>query len=229
MEPSALTTRKRDKTGRGAARAVRRRGAVPAILYGRRQPATAVEVDAREFDRLLRDEGTTGVVRLQFDDGAEPTVALMKEIQREPLTHAVRHIDFHAVVLDEVVDVPATLAFHGHPIGAEEGGILETQMRELIVRCLPLSIPSQIDVDVSGLNIGDRIAAGDLALPEGVELVTDPDETVASLQVPAMEVEEEEPEAGEMPELVGEGEAGETVEGEAGEAGEEPGTEPASA
>lgn len=213
MEAVVLKVSKREVTGGHSVKQVRREGAVPAIVYGRKAENRQVKVDGRELERYLRAHGTNGVVRLDID-GDTDTVALIKQVQLSPVGHDPMHIDFHAVVLDEVVRVQVTVEFEGRPAGEDEGGILNVSLRELEVECLPLEIPQALSIDVSGLNVGDALTAGQVALPEGVTLVTSADEAICSLSIPTLVAEPEEAEEAEGAEGEEAGEAGE----EAGEA-----------
>lgn len=216
MDAFALPAENRDQIGRSGARAARREGRIPAVVYGKRIDAQALSVGRREFGLLERSEGgTNALIQLEIAGASEPTMVLVREIQRQPVNKEPVHIDFIAIAMDEAVQVTVPLHFEGEPKGIEEGGVPQYVLYELQVSCLPGNIPVGISIDVSGLGLNDTLTAREVAMPEGVELVTDPDEAVVTVTLPAMEVEETEEAEGEAAE-------GELAEGEEAAEGEEP-------
>jgi len=156
--------------------------------------------------------------------GGEYT-ALVRDVQYDPLTHGILHLDFQHISLTETVEVRVTLHLNGTPVGVKDGGgILEYILRDVEVRCLPTAIPASIDVDVSALNIGDSIHVRDLSVPD-VEILTDADSTIATV-VPPTVIEEKPAEAAATEEAAAEPEViakGKKDEEEPAEAGEEKG------
>lgn len=186
---------RREQLGKGGARKARAGGQIPGVLYGHGEPPIPVSVGARDFDVALREHrGGNAIVNLAVQ-GAEYT-ALIRDVQYDPLTHHVLHLDFQHISLTETIEVRVSVHLEGIPVGVKDGGgILEHITREIEVRCLPTAIPASIDVDVSHLGIGDSIHVSDLSAPN-VTVLTEGDATVATVVPPT--VMEEKP-AEEVP------------------------------
>ncbi|MFQ5697440.1 MAG: 50S ribosomal protein L25 [Myxococcota bacterium] len=220
MERLALEVSAREGRGKGAARRLRATGQVPAILYGSGSDPVPLAVDAHLLDRVLL-EGANSVLDLQGSGTSQGTLALVKELQRDPVSRRVLHCDLYVIDVQKKVTVTVQVHCEGRAVGVElHGGVLDTLIREVEVSCLPLEIPDAFTLDVSGLEIGDALRASDLSLPEGVELLADPDLTIVHVVAPRVE---EEAEAAEGEEAV-EGVAPE-VEADAGTGSEGSGEE----
>lgn len=185
---------RREDLGKGGARKARAAGLIPGVLYGHGETPIAVAIGAREFEVAMRThKGGNPIVSLGLD-GSEYT-ALVRDAQIDPLTHGVLHLDFQHISLTETIEVSVPVHLTGLAVGVKDGGgILETITRELDVRCLPTNIPAAIDVDVSALNIGDSVHVRDV-VAKNVEVLTDPDATIATV-VPPTVVEEAAPAEG---------------------------------
>jgi large subunit ribosomal protein L25 len=166
---------RREKLGKGGARKARAAGEIP----------VAVSVGAREFDVALRGhKGGNAIVNLSVS-GSDFT-ALVRDVQYDPVTHQILHLDFQHISLTESIEVGVPIHLTGIAVGVKDGGgILEPITRELEVRCLPTAIPQSIDVDVSALNIGDSIHVRDLQLGD-LQVLTDPDTTIATVVPPSV-------------------------------------------
>jgi large subunit ribosomal protein L25 len=179
-----LTGSLRERSGKGPARQARRAGRIPAILYGHGQAALSVAVETRDFINAMRQiEGGNMIVSLKLDGGER--TALVREVQRDPLTHEILHLDFQEVSLTEKVRVEVNVRLVGSPAGVKEGGILEPITRQVEVECLATAIPDGLDVDVSALGIGDSVHVRDLQ-SLGIVILTDPDQTVATVVPPTV-------------------------------------------
>lgn len=216
-----ITASKREATGKGAARTVRREGRIPGVLYGHGEESVPLTVDAAELQKLthaISIENT--IVDLSLEDGGGEYKVLIRELQRHPFREDLVHVDFFHVAMDEMIGVEVPIVIVGVPTGVKDrGGVLDHQLRELAVYCLPSNIPEKVELDVSALDIGDSIHVRDIALPE-VEIETDPDRSVVAVLAPTVIEEPEEEEEEELlePELIGrEGEEGEEGEAEEGE------------
>jgi large subunit ribosomal protein L25 len=216
----ALSSARRADAGKGVARKLRAAGRVPAVFYGRGAAAIPLAVDLKELQGVLESaEGANVIVDLRVEgDAAADRKAIIREIQRDPVAGSILHIDLQHISLTEkiVVEVPVVLV--GIPTGVKDGGgILETLLREIEVECLPTDIPAHIDVDVSGLAIGQSIHVGDIQAGR-VTIKTEADRTVATV-VPPTVLEEVKPveEAVAEPELI----AKEKKEEEPAEGGKE--------
>ena len=183
-----LSVEKRKKTGSGAS-ALRRAGSIPAVVYGAHQASTPIIIEARAFEKVLRAAGEATIVSLA--GLGEPLPTLIHEVDLDPITNNPRHVDFYAVTKGEKVQVAIPLVFIGESLAVEQGANLVKVLHELEVEADPMNLPHTIEVDISVLKaISDRIYAKDLALPTGVELISEPEEVVALAQEVVEEKEE---------------------------------------
>lgn len=189
MSETALVVETREGTGKGVARKLRAAGRVPAILYGQGKASLPLSIDPRALDRVLRAGGANTLLDLTVQGRSDlgTPVALVKELQRDPLRGSILHADLYQVDLTKTVEVEVPIHLLGKPKGIDFGGLLEHTLREVALECLPRSIPAAIEVDVSNLEIGDVVHVRDLVLPEGVTLVSDPDLGVAQVALPQAE------------------------------------------
>lgn len=189
MATMAMEATARERTGKGIARRLRREGMIPAVLYGVEEPV-ALAVPDREMTRLLtREGGDHALIELKI--GGVKKGVIVREFQVDPVTGAVLHCDFYEVQKGHRVTVTVGIELVGEtPQGVREQGILQHQLHELELDCLPDRIPDLIQVDASHLMIGDSIHVADLALPEGVRSHSAPDTTVVSILPPKVEAEE---------------------------------------
>jgi large subunit ribosomal protein L25 len=201
VSETALVVEAREATGKGAARRLRAAGRIPAVLYGRGRDSLALALDPRALDRILRTGGANTLLDLTVEGHPEvkDTVALVKELQRDPLRGSILHADLYAVDLTRAVTVDVPVHLVGKPRGLDFGGILEHTLREIALECLPRAIPEAIEVDVSQLEVGDVLHVRDLVLPEGVSLVTEPDLGVVHVALPQAEPTPEEAAAAAAP------------------------------
>ena len=193
MSVIPLSASRRETLGKGGARKARSAGQIPGVLYGHGEVPIAVAIGAREFDVALRQhKGGNPIVNLAVGGSGEFT-ALIRDVQYDPLSRAILHLDFQHISLTEQIEVKVAIKLTGLAVGVKDGGgILEAILRELDVRCLPTQIPSAIEADVSALNVGDSIHVRDLVVPN-VTVLTDSDTTIATV-VPPTVMEEKAPE-----------------------------------
>lgn len=213
----ALTADPRPGAGKGEARALRREGRVPAVAYGAGLDAVTLHVDAKELRHALTtDAGENAIISLTLD--GEQHLTMPREIHRHPVRRDVLHLDFVAISKDIKVTVEVPL----HVIGdAPEGAIINQPLNVLLLEVLPLEVPDFIETSVEGLEVGDVIRVSDITVPDGVELLDDPERTAVSITVPDLEpVEETDEEAAGGVEVVdGESDGAEGAEDE-GDSGE---------
>jgi large subunit ribosomal protein L25 len=203
-QTTQLQVKKREPEGSRAARRLRREQRVPGVLYGGGEDPLSFDVDARELRHALAGSGA--VLDLSVD-GGQATPVVLKETQRHPVRGEMVHIDLLRVRLDKAIHaiVPVELAGVDGAPGVKEGGVLEQITRELNIEALPTSIPEAIVHDIGELQIGETILLEAVAVPEGVTLLDDPQETViATLTAPRLQTEAE-TEIESETELVGEG------------------------
>jgi large subunit ribosomal protein L25 len=204
MERQALEVTPREAGRKGAARRLRAGGHVPAVLYGGKIEPVTLSVEGRLLDEVLQT-GANAILDLKGPPAVKGKLALVKAVQRDPVSRRVLHCDFYAVDVNQTVTVSVALHHEGKAKGVEMGGVLEPILRDLEVECLPLEIPSAISVDVSALDIGDSIHVRDVPVPDTVRILNDPDATVIHVIAPRVEeepvaVEEEVAAAAEAPE-----------------------------
>ena len=226
MAEIKLTATLREATGKGPARRSRAEGRIPATLYGRDLETVSISVDRRDLLTALKTEAGMNVLLDVEIDGSN-TLAITKELQRDPVKGTILHADFVKIDRTRKIEVEVPVHLVGESPGAKEGGVLEHPLFQVRVSCLPTEVPEHLDADISALAIGDALKVADLGAPEGVEILEDPDTTVASVAAPISEEQLEAmmAEAGveeEAPEEVAEeeAEAPEAAEGEAPEAAE---------
>jgi large subunit ribosomal protein L25 len=202
--------------GRNAA--LRREGRMPGVVYNN-DLNVPVAFDAKAFDRVFRQQGTSSLIDLEVD--GEVHQVLVREVQMDKRRRQPVHVDFYAVTAGQKLEVYVPVVFEGDAKGQAEGGQLDVQRREVGIYVLPSEIPHDITVDISPLEIGDSIHIGDVKglLPTTAEIVDDEELTLVTVLAPRLEVEEEEEEAVEAePEVIGRGH--EEDEGEEAPAGE---------
>jgi large subunit ribosomal protein L25 len=187
MERTTINVEKRGEVGKGAARALRRKDIIPAVVY-RAGDSLPVQFSKKEISRFINaTSGEQIMVNLHFEDGSS-RFALMKDYQIDPATGELLHADFFEVSLTEEVKVTVHVALVGEPIGVRrDGGILQHLLREIEVECLPDRIPGRVEVDITGIEIGQSIHVGELKLADGIKVLTDPDEVIANVVAPAVE------------------------------------------
>lgn len=191
MERATLNVEKRDKAGKGIARALRRQGMIPAIIYrgGDSLPIAISKKAMADFIDSTAGEHT--VVNLKFSDG-DSKLAILKEYQTDPLRGDILHTDFFEISLKEKVTVNVRIMTLGEPIGVKrDGGILQHVLREIEIKCLPDKIPGHLEADISKLEIGQSIHVKDIHVGEGIEVLTTPDEIIVNVVAPAVEKEPE--------------------------------------
>jgi large subunit ribosomal protein L25 len=186
-----LKAEPRSATGRSAARKLKARGIIPAIIYGAKDKAKPLQVAARDINAMLSHaSGENILVELEIAGEKSNRTALVQEIQHSPVGGDVLHVDFHAVSMDEKIQAEVPLEATGIPSGVKNfGGLLEQSLRALAVECLPRDLPDRITVDVSALNIGDSIHVRDIQLPSAVVAKVQPELTAFSVLAPVIEEE----------------------------------------
>lgn len=221
MEKVILKAEVRLASGKRIAKDLRKKNTIPAVVYKGGLDAMKLELSVRDLEQVLHTKaGENIIVTLKIagsDKSLKDKTVLIKEIQREPIKDRILHVDFNEISLTETLKVNVPLAAHGEPEGKKEGGTLEHVMWELQVECLPADIPEKIEVEVSGLKIGDAIYVKNITAPAGVKILTDPELIAMIVKPPKVEVPKEEAaaEAPVEPELIRKKKEAEE-EGEAG-------------
>ncbi len=184
MASAQLSAVRRDDTGKGAARSLRRQGQIPAVIYGHARAAQPLAIPARDLEKLLSQISADNTVVEIALDGASSR-ALIREIQRHPFKRNILHVDFQEIVAGEKMTVRVPLRLVGTPAGVRlGGGIIDHPLRELTISVDPANMPNHIDIDVNDLELGDSIHVSDVKIPEGVEVLDDPGAAVVVIATP---------------------------------------------
>ena len=188
MPMPELTIKQRGETGKQVAKRLRRAGAVPAVLYGGAKPE-AISVDPKAVLRIIHGhEGSTQLLNLTVEGSAGSRMAIIRDLQFDPVSEQLLHVDLQEVTADRAITVSVAVHPMGEAAGVrEQKGILNVVLHELNISCLPTVIPERIDADVSALMIGDVLTVGDLHAPEGVRILNDPGQAVVTVAAPMAE------------------------------------------
>jgi large subunit ribosomal protein L25 len=187
MERTIIHAEKREETGKGVARSLRRKNMIPAVLY-RAGGSLPIKLPKKELTQFINTTaGEQIMVDLQFGDG-ESKLALVKDYQVDPTRRELLHADFFEVLLTEKLKVNVHIIPTGEPIGVKrDAGILQNLMRDIEIECLPDKIPGHIKIDISGLEIGQSFHVRDLQLVEGIKILTDPGDVIVNIIAPLVE------------------------------------------
>ena len=188
MDVLKLSARTRTGTGKSYTRKARVAGWIPAAYYGHNRETKAIEINEREFQRLVRAKKANHLIDLALPGEENDCVSVIKEIQRDCIKDdRFLHIDFQHVAMNEKISVDCMVELVGLPIGVkDDGGILEHPLRRIHIECLPANIPEKLTVDVSGLHIGESIHVKDVSF-ENVTIKSAPEEVLAVVLAPSKE------------------------------------------
>ena len=202
MNDTTIEVSRREATGKGAARRLRRSGQVPAVVYGTGGETLAIQVDDRNLHRLIRSWGENAVFLLKLQGTDQSRHTMIREIQWDPLNGKLVHVDFQRVKMDVAVRVHVPIELQGSPLGVRnEGGLVDFVTREVEIECLPGDIPERLTVDISELHIGQHVEASVLTLSDELILITEPSRVIAGVSQPRVAAEGAEEAEGE--ELIG--------------------------
>ena len=215
MDKVTLVVQPRDTTGSRSARRLRGEGMIPGVLYGHGKDATLFAVDPHDLRlALTTPAGRHAVLDVTIEGHKRAHKAIIKDMQLHHVRPAITHLDLQEIRLDETIETTVAVHFEGEAEGVKSGGMLDESTREVNIRGLVTSIPEHLVIDISGLDINDTAKVGDLTIPEGIEILNDPEEVLCSILPPrkaeaGIEREEAvEAEGGASePAIVGKGEA----------------------
>lgn len=211
-----LQAERRQGRGKNDSRRLRASGMVPAVLYGESNEAggsTPIAVPMKTVDYTLHHFGDNALYNLTTANGS--ATARVVDAQRDPVSGQLMHVDFAPVNMRERIEVTVPITVVGEAPGVEQdGGVLQQVAYELQVESLPGDIPQEIEIDVSGLGMNENLILGDLTLPSGVTLISDPEEVAVTITAPT-EITEEEIEAAGIVEEESEEAAADVEAGEA--------------
>jgi large subunit ribosomal protein L25 len=211
MDTVKLSVHEREETGNGPARRLRAKGLVPAVTYGKGKTPTSIAINLVELKEAA-SHGHNIILELDFVQAAKgakakdkaPRFAVVKQIQIHPVRRQVLHVDLHEIDLAVEIEALVAVEAFGTPAGAEDGGVVEWERREVNVRALPSSVPEVLQLDLTPLLIGHHLSVSALQAPEGVTIIDDPETLLVALVPPRGE--QPGAEAGEEvaePEVVG--------------------------
>jgi large subunit ribosomal protein L25 len=208
LELLELKASVRTATGNSPARALRRDGRIPAILYGPDTEPVKLSVDVKELENTFKmSKSSQMLLNLIIENGEQASrTVMLKEMQTHPLKQSYIHADFYEISMDRKIRVMVPVTTTGKSVGVELGGMLQIIRRELEVLCYPNDIPEKVEIDVTELDSGDSVHINEISV-EGVEFPADVNFTILTILSGKIE-EEEEIEEGEE---LGEGEEGETA------------------
>ena len=181
--------RSADHQGKNASRRLRRQGSVPGIIYGLGVPPFPVTVDSKRIEEVLRlESGRNTIFTLALAGQDKSRAVMLKEMQRDPLTERLVHVDFVRVDLEKRIRVSVPVRLIGLAEGVKtDGGLMEFVTRQVAVECLPADIPEHLDLDVSALRLNQHLEAKNLPIPERVELIEDPETIICVVALPKAE------------------------------------------
>lgn len=211
-----IKANKREIFGKNASRRLRMEGMIPAVIYGAREATVSLKLKKQEIFKILRAEsGENTILQISFD--SEMRDAMIKELQRDPVTDEILHADFIQITMDKTIRISVPVVTVGEAVGVKtEGGFVDLMSREVELECFPKDIPENIEIDISDLHLHQSFKVEDIAPVEGVEILSAPDTILVLVQAPSkeeeIEVEETEEEViteEEEPEVIKREKAGE--------------------
>jgi len=211
MDNVSIVVHKRDVTGTRATKRLRKSGLIPGVIYGHGSDAVLIAVEPHVLREALHTSaGMHAVLDVTFEGQKRGHKAIVKEITLDSVKSTVIHIDLQEIRLDETIETTVSIHFEGEPKGVKAGGMLDESTREVTVKGLVTAIPEHLVVDVSELDMNETLQVSDLVVPEGIEIMAEPDEVLCSV-LPPRKVEVEEGVEGEEgavaaaaePEIVG--------------------------
>lgn len=190
MQKITLKAEKRAETGKGGSRQLRRSDLLPAVLYSKGS-STPIKLQRKDVKRLMvSGGGERALVTIELSDrkGKKSNHwALIKDHQTDPVKNDLLHVDFIEISLKEKIKTTTPIVITKEPVGIKEGGILQQQLRDVEIECLPTQIPDGINVDAGFIQIGNSLHVSELSAPEGVKILTDPQEVILSVSAPVIE------------------------------------------
>ena len=196
MEFHNLTAKPRTTKGNSPARALRRDGAIPAVIYGPGKDPVSISVSVYDLEQVMKTANSRQMFVNLAIEGGETRKAMLKELQRHPVKGSFIHADFYEVAMDRKVRVMVPVTTVGKCVGVEMGGMLQIIRRELEALCMPSDIPEKIEIDVTDLNMGESVHVQDIELAGDVELVHEVNFTVLTV-LSGRKAEDKEAEEGE--------------------------------
>jgi len=169
-------------------KSLRVKGFIPAVIYGKRTDSLSISLNYKNFIKAFSGHSVSSFINVESKEKElSGKIAVIKEIQKDPVTESIIHMDFYEISMDDKVEIEAAVHFIGKPEGVKLGGIFEPLIRHILIKGYPKDIIDTIDIDVSALKIGDIIHAKDLKLGEGIEIITEKDTPIVVVAEPTVE------------------------------------------
>jgi large subunit ribosomal protein L25 len=186
MEKIQLKSVHRTEIGKNAMKRIRNEKKIPAIYYDSKRVSIPLTLELQDVIPIIHREDVKNVlIELQILDGKSKKYnTVIKDIQYHPVRGNCLHIDFHEISLRKKLEMGIHVVFTGEAKGVKEGGILDIILREVEIRGLLQNVPEHLEIDVASLDIGNSVHVSDLAIPEGLEILTDPERTLATILPP---------------------------------------------
>ncbi|MBO1004722.1 50S ribosomal protein L25/general stress protein Ctc [Pseudogracilibacillus auburnensis] len=199
---NVLSAKTRSNERKSQLTELRQQGGIPGVVYGYKVENTSISINRAEFTKTMREVGRNGVISLDLE--GENVNVILHEYQEDPIRREVIHADFLAVDMDVAIEANVRVDLLNDPVGAKEGGVLQQILHEVIVTAKPDAIPEVIEVDISGLNIGDTITIAEIKGNYACEINHEDDEAIATVTPPRDEEETTDSDEQQEPELIGE-------------------------
>ncbi len=206
---------KREAFGKNESRRLRKAGLIPAVLYGADGNSVPLTLRKTDIFTILKSEtGENTIFKVSYN--SEIKNAMIKELQRNPVTDEILHADFIQIALDKTIRVSVPVVSIGEAVGVKtEGGFVDFVTREIEIECLPMSIPENFEVDISNLHLRQSLKVGEIAPAEGIRIVSSPETVLVVIEPPAKE--EEVPVEAAEEEIIAEGQEPELIRKEKAE------------
>lgn len=185
MATMNLSAQKRDDLGNSTTKTGRKKGNIPGVFYFKNSPAIAISVKDTALNPFVYTSEVR-IINLQIEGVEKAQNCILKEVQFDAVSDKPIHFDLLGISENETIKVEVPIKLVGAPVGVRDGGVVQHTLHSLEVECLPMHIPSHIDVEISALSIGDSIHVGDLKI-ENVEIHGSPDATIVAVVPPAVE------------------------------------------
>ena len=192
MDQFTLPARVRERKGKNAVRKLRKEQQVPAVFYGPAREPVLLAVGYSDLQGLIKQSNIENVIiglEISSESGTETRNVMVKELQTDPIKDTYYHVDFYEISMNKAIHVDIPVNLVNTPIGVDNGGVLQHIRREISISAMPGKLVEQLDVDVSGLDVGDALHLGDIQLPEGVTTSMDDQLTIAVVAAPAVSAE----------------------------------------
>jgi large subunit ribosomal protein L25 len=183
MSEMSIQVEKRERTGKGGCRQARSKGQIPAVVYGSGKDSVPIQVERKSFLDLVKKSGSENpIFLLKLTDTGQERHAMIRDMQRDPVSRQVIHVDFQRIEMTDKVRLSVPVELVGTSVGVKtQGALIDFVVREVHIECLPGDIPRRLELDITELHAGQHGAAKDLTLPQGVSLLEDPERVILSL------------------------------------------------